>query len=107
MELIERYVNDVGRRLPKKQRDEVRRELRSALLDAVEPSEGEPSEADVVAALTRMGPPETVAASYRPADQYLIGPELYPDFKRVLGIVMAILLTRFISRGVLLGAVKG
>jgi DNA-binding PadR family transcriptional regulator len=97
MELIERYVNDVGRRLPKKQRDEVRRELRSALLDAVDSSEGAPTEETVVAALTRLGPPEAVAASYRPADSYLIGPELYPDFKRVLGIVTTVLLSLLVG----------
>lgn len=92
MELIDRYVNDVGRRLPRKQRDDVKRELRSALLDAVETSGGKPSEEQVVQTLVGFGPPEAVAASYRPADQYLIGPELYPDFKRVLGIVMSVLL---------------
>jgi hypothetical protein len=97
MELIERYVNDVGRRLPKKQRGEVRRELRSALLDAVESSAGEPTEERVVEALTRFGPPAAVAASYRPAGQYLIGPELYPDFKRVLGIVMTVLLSLLVA----------
>jgi len=97
MELIERYVNDVGRRLPKKQRDEVRRELRSALLDAVETPEGEPTEEMVVEALIQLGPPEEVAASYRPANRYLIGPDLYPDFKRVLGIVVTVLLSLLVG----------
>jgi len=97
MELIERYVNEVGRRLPRRQRDEVRRELRSALLDAVEGSAGEANEEKVVAALERLGPPEAVAASYRPADQYLIGPDLYPDFQRVLGIVATVLLSLLVG----------
>lgn len=35
-ELIERYVREVTRRLPQKQRDDVGRELRSGLLDALE-----------------------------------------------------------------------
>lgn len=97
MDLVERYVNDVGRRLPRKQRAEVRRELRSSLLDAIDEAGGEPDEASIVEALTRLGSPEAVAASYRPADQYLIGPELYPDFKRVLGITMAILLSLLVA----------
>ena len=97
MELIERYLNDVGRRLPKRQREEVRQELRSALLDAVERPDGEPTEAEVVEALVRLGPPEAVAASYRPGDQYLIGPELYPHFKRVLGVVLSVLLTLLVG----------
>ena len=101
MELIERYVNDVGRRLPKNQRQEVRRELRSALLDAIEqggrPATAEPTDEEVVAALVELGPPEVVAASYRPADQYLIGPELYPDFKRILGFEMTGLLALLVG----------
>lgn len=97
MNLIERYVNEVGRRLPKKERDEVKRELRSALLDAVDATDGEPGEEQVVEAIIRLGPPAAVAASYRPAGQYLIGPELYPDFRRVLGLVLTVLFALLVA----------
>jgi hypothetical protein len=92
MELIERYVNEVGRRLPRKARTDVQAELRSALQDALEDRiEGQPSEDDVVALLKEFGRPEKVAASYRPEHQYLIGPELYPTFVMVVGIVLIVL----------------
>lgn len=92
MDLVERYVNEIARRLPRAQREDVLRELRSTLADELEGrAGGEPTEADVVALLSEMGPPEAVAASYRPSDQYLIGPDLFPTFKRVLGIVLVAL----------------
>lgn len=92
MHLIERYVNEVGRRLARKQQDDVRAELRSLLQDTLEDRvEGTPTEDDVVTLLKEFGRPEDVAASYRPSNQYLIGPELFPAFKKVIGIVLAAL----------------
>lgn len=97
MDLIDRYVNEIGRMLPRRQRDEVREEIRSALLDALETRvDGEPNERDQVAVIKEFGRPRDVAASYRPSDQYLIGPELYPTFKTVLGAVVASLTTAFV-----------
>ena len=91
MELIERYLNEIGRRLPKAKRDDIRDELRSAFDDALESrAVGDPSEADVVAVLEDLGSPETVAASYS-GDRYLIGPKLYPQFKTALRIVVSVL----------------
>lgn len=89
MNLIDRYVNEVGRRLPRKRRGDVQAELRSLLQDTLEDRvEGEPTEDDVVAMLEEFGPPEKVAASYQPSWQYLVGPELFPLFKIVLGAVL-------------------
>jgi hypothetical protein len=89
MDLIDRYVNDVGRRLPRKRRSDVQSELRSLLQDTLEDRvEGEATEEDVVAVLEEFGPPEKVAASYQPEWQYLVGPELFPLFKIVLGAVL-------------------
>ncbi|MFQ5526737.1 MAG: hypothetical protein ACE5GX_10800 [Thermoanaerobaculia bacterium] len=91
MDLIERYLNEVGRRLSKGQRDDIRDELRSTLADALETrGDAEPSEDDVVAALVELGSPETVAASYS-GDRYLIGPRLYPQFKTTLRVVVTVL----------------
>ncbi len=89
MNLIERYVHDVGRRLPRRQRADVEAELSSLLQDTLEDRvQGKPTEEDVIALLKEFGPPEKVAASYRPSGQYLIGPELYPTFKLVIGAVL-------------------
>lgn len=91
MELIDRYINDVGRRLPQAKRDDICREIRSALDDALEArSFGEPSESDIVAVLNEFGSPQAVAASYS-GDRYLVGPELYPHFITTLKIVAAVL----------------
>jgi hypothetical protein len=89
MNLIDRYVNEVGRRLPRKQRSDVQKELRSVLEDTLDDqSSGQPTEDDVIALLEEFGSPEKVAASYRPSGQYLVGPELFPLFKIVLGAVV-------------------
>jgi len=91
MELIDRYVNTVGRQLPRKNRADIQAELKSTLIDTLEArSEGEPSEEQVVALLTEFGPPDKVAASYWPESQYLIGPKLYPLFRMSLGIALLV-----------------
>jgi hypothetical protein len=94
MSLIERYLSEIARRLPKRQREDVRNELRSALGDALDGQvEGEANEDEVVELLREFGSPDAVAASYRPESQYLIGPDLFPTFKTVMGIVITILVS--------------
>jgi hypothetical protein len=89
--LFDRYVREVGRRLPKKQRADVEAELHSLLVDALLDRTGETgagaeaSEEDQVAVLHEFGPPAEVAAGYQPPNHYLIGPRLF----QVYGIVVA------------------
>lgn len=87
MELIDRYVKDVSRRLPQKRRADVEWELHSAIMDALD-GRGARTDDDVIAVLREFGDPATVAAGYAPERQYLIGPELYPVFLRVLNLVL-------------------
>lgn len=90
MELIERYLHEVGRSLPKKNREDILAEIRSDLEDRLEErSQGNAKEEDVVALLQEYGSPQKVAASYAPDGQYLIGPALYPLWRMVTGIVLA------------------
>jgi hypothetical protein len=90
MSLIDRYVHEVGRHLPRENRIDIQAELRSLLIDALEDRAGsDPTEAEIVALLKEHGPPRAVAASYHPEGQYLIGPALYPLFRLVTGIVLA------------------
>jgi hypothetical protein len=90
MELIERYLNEVGRRLPKEKREDICEELRSAIDDAIEDrSFGQPGEDDVAAVLESFGSPQQVAASYS-GDRYLVGPELYPQFVTTLKITATV-----------------
>jgi hypothetical protein len=92
VELIDRYVYEVGRYLPYKNRADILVELRSLLFDTLEARvKGEPGEADVVALLKEFGPPPKVAASYRPEGQYLVGPELFPTFRMVIGIALLVM----------------
>lgn len=91
MDLIERYVYQVGRRLPRKTREDIQAELRSTLVDTLENRvEGEPNQEDVVKLLQEFGPPQKVAASYWPRGQYLIGPSLFPLFRMVVAIALTV-----------------
>ena len=91
MELIDRYVYEIGRHLPRKNRTDIQVELQSTLVDTLESRvQGEPSQEDVVELLKEFGPPQKVAASYWPQSQYLIGPNLYPLFRMVVGIALMV-----------------
>jgi hypothetical protein len=93
MNLIDRYLNEVGRRLPRKNRADILAELRSLLNDTLEGRvQGQAGEDDIVALLKEFGPPAKVAANYSAKGQYLIGPALYPLFRMILGIVLAAVL---------------
>jgi hypothetical protein len=108
-ELFARYVREVGRRLPKKQRDDVQTELHSLLMDSLQERIGEQDtrdgqdavasrnaassdlEADQVAVLKEFGPPAKVAAQYRPAHRYLIGPAVYDIYWIVVAAALGAL----------------
>ena len=93
MNLIERYLHEVRRYLPAKNREDILAEIRSHLTDTLEERvKGEPGEEDMAALLKEMGSPRKLAASYPGGEQYLIGPELYPFFRMVAGIVLAAVL---------------
>lgn len=83
-DLVERYVYQVGKYLPEKEREEVQNELRSLLYDQLDDRyKGAPTQDDVVELLTEFGEPRQMAASYG-REQYLIGPDLYPAMIYVL-----------------------
>jgi len=83
-ELVERYVHQVGRYLPNKEREEIQAELRSQIQDQLDDRyEGAPTETDVAAVLKELGDPRRIAASYG-GEQYLVGPDIYPVMMMVL-----------------------
>lgn len=93
MSLIDRYIQEVGRHLPRKNRADIKAELLSSVVDTLEDRFGtEPSESEVEDFLIEFGQPKEVAASYFPEGQYLIGPSLYPLFRMIAGIVVAAVL---------------
>ncbi|HZM74443.1 MAG TPA: permease prefix domain 1-containing protein [Candidatus Limnocylindrales bacterium] len=84
--LTDRYVEATLRRLATAQRQDIERELRSSIADAVDDrvSAGEdPAEAET-AVLTGLGDPARLAASYANRPLHLIGPELFTDYVRVM-----------------------
>ncbi|MGB3700020.1 MAG: hypothetical protein WA997_02020 [Anaerolineales bacterium] len=91
MDLIDRYVYEVGRQLPRKNRADIQVELKSTLVDTLEDRvAGEPSQEDEIELLKEFGPPQKVAASYWPQGQYLIGPNLFPLFRMVVAITLIV-----------------
>ena len=96
MKLIDRYVREIGRKLPQKTRTDIEKEIRSAVEDMLDDRSKKESRAIdedmTVAVLKEYGNPETVAASYLP-ERYLIGPQLFPIFWLVTQIVFAVLTT--------------
>lgn len=93
VDLVERYVHQVGRLLPKKDRADIEEELRSLIHDQLDDRfKGAPSQADIASVLTELGNPRQMAASYN-RDQYLVGPELYPYLTMVLRHVWTIVPT--------------
>jgi hypothetical protein len=93
MKLIDTYVSEVGRRLPRKTRGDIEAELRSTLEDLLEERSrrsGKPVDDEMaVEVLREYGAPAKVAASYQ-GERYLIGPQLYPTFELVLKIVASV-----------------
>jgi hypothetical protein len=83
-DLVERYVHQVGRDLPRAERSDIEAELRSQIHDQLDDRFGpEPTPAEIAAVLRDLGAPRRLAASYN-RDQYLIGPALYPTMMMVL-----------------------
>jgi hypothetical protein len=98
-DLVERYVHQVGRYLPPKERAEIEAELRSQLYDQLEDRfDGAPSQADIVAALAEFGHPQQIASAYA-REQYLVGPVLYPFMLKILryGWLIIPLLIAFVN----------
>lgn len=95
MNLIDKYVAEVGKHLPRRNRADIEAEIRSTLEDMLdERTQGKSQTADeaaVVQLLREYGTPRKVAESYG-ARQYLIGPRLYPTFILVTQIAISVLL---------------
>lgn len=93
MNLIDKYIVEVGKHLPRKNRADIEAEIRSTLEDMLEErgqGKGPAEEAAVLALLKEYGSPREVAAKYK-THQYLIGPRLFPLFEMVVKIVFAVL----------------
>ncbi|NUL47264.1 hypothetical protein F7P69_18970 [Cellulosimicrobium funkei] len=95
--LTRRYIDQVVAHVPEGQREDISRELAALISDMQEERmasgiSGPAAERD---ALEELGDPARLAARYRDAPNYLIGPELYPVYVRVLQwlVPMVLLIT--------------
>ena len=98
-DLVERYVHQVGIYLPKKERADIKAELRSQIHDQMEDRfGGEPTEDETAMVLTEWGHPYVIAKSYG-SEQYLVGPEMYPFMMMVLryGLMIVSTVILFLS----------
>jgi len=99
MELIDRYLQAVKGMLPRKQQDDVVRELNDEILSRVEEKEaalGRPlTEDEQVTLLKQMGHPMLVASRYR-SSRYLINPTMFAIYWMVLRLMLAVV---FVAMG--------
>lgn len=91
MNLIDKYIAEVGKHLPRKNRADIEAEIRSTLEDMLEErNQGRADDEAVIALLKEYGRPRDVAESYT-GPRYLIGPRVYPLFELITKIVSAVL----------------
>lgn len=89
--LTDRYVTEALRNLPARQRADIEAELRASITDAIEARLDAGADAATAerAALAELGAPRQLAASYSQRPGYLIGPDLYFDYVRVLTVLLS------------------
>jgi len=101
-DLMERYIYEVVRRVPKEQRDDIGMELRELISDMYEQEmelggaaataeasgEEKGDTGNMQRVLESLGDPAEFAKKYRDEGSYLIGPEYYDNYIWILKIVM-------------------
>lgn len=92
--LSERYVQAVLRAVPAAQRADLEREVRALVADAIEAKTADRGSTDADAeraALTDLGDPTLLAARYTGRTAYLIGPGVYPEWRRIVSVLLPII----------------
>lgn len=105
--LTDRYVHAVTTQLPESQRDDIARELRASIEDAVAADpDPDPLQAER-RALQELGYPTSLADGYRGEGRALIGPRLYPAWLRTLKALLLAVPLLAASIMLVLGALDG
>ena len=101
--LIDRYVLTALRRVPERQRTDIDRELRASIEDAVEArvDAGEPPDTAVRNTLLDLGDPDRLADRYADRTNFLIGPELFPTWRRFMVMLLVTVLPVVVVIGVI------
>jgi hypothetical protein len=98
MDLIDRYLAAIARRLPADKADDIVAEIRDDLLTRQEVREEALGRAldrkEIAALIKEVGHPLVVASRYR-SQQYLVGPDAFPFFVATLRIVAMFLALAF------------
>jgi len=93
-DLIDRYLYAVNDELPRAQRGDITRELRTLIEDKLEErSHGHAQTAGaalIAVVLEEIGEPAAVARRYDIRPQYLVGPRYYPVFLRIVKAGLAV-----------------
>ncbi len=93
MKYIDLYLQEIERRLPLRNREDILKEIRSTLMDMIDDQNPAPDQAPdeemVKSVLKEFGSPRKVAQRYN-KHNYLIGPNLFPTYLQVLKVVLII-----------------
>lgn len=91
MDLVNRYIYAVTKGLPATQREDIEKELRGLIDDMLAESAGDsqPTQKDAEAVLLELGEPSQLADRYRESKRYLIGPDKFDLYLKILKIVLA------------------
>lgn len=88
MSLIDRYIAEVGRHLSEKDRADIEAEIRSTLEDMTEERRRSAAKATddeiITEPLEQLGDPQLLASRYAPSKRYLIGPDWYEGYVKIL-----------------------
>lgn len=86
-DLMERYIYEVVRRVPKGQREEIQMELEELITDMMEKREKD-NDNPIQEILTELGNPKDFAQKYNGEHNYLIGPEYMEDYCWVVKVAL-------------------
>ncbi len=103
--MIERYIYDVTRRLPEKEREEVSRELNANIYDMLADNADAADEGEIRGVLQQLGSPAALAEKYRQNPQYLISPAIYDEYLRTLKLVLPLVGLAVLAAGTIAGAI--
>jgi hypothetical protein len=110
LDLIDRYIAEVGKDLPRKNHLDIEAEILTAIEDMLAErsrKNGKPVDEEMtIEVLKAYGAPRKVAASYHP-ERYVIGPRLYSSFLTVVQVILPIVAAAsLVKLGVSLGQLE-
>ncbi len=94
MSLMNRYIAEVGRHLPEKDRSDIEAEIRSMIEDTLQErwerghTATSADDQVITEILEQLGDPKLLAYKYAPPKRYLIGPDWYEGYIKVLQRVL-------------------